>query len=343
VDAAMFRTQTLFIVGAGASAEFGLPVGRDLAKTIATKMDIRFERGVTPIGQGDLDLYQNVTQQRRDRIDEFQNAGWLIRDGVGLAASIDDFLDQHRMNEVANLYGKAAIVKSILEAERGSRLYFNRFVDSNTDLNVEGLADTWLVKFMHMLGRNVPKENVREIFDPVSFVIFNYDRCIEFFLGHALQKAYGIVEDEAFEIVGDLHIIHPFGDAGNLEQVPFGTTSADYRKLAGAVKTYTEQLGAGDVVTQIRNEVYRAKSIIFLGFAYHSQNMLMFRPDRPEQHKKIFGTAFRMSDADVDVVVHQLAEFFAMSVTQRAQIKIDNKHKSADLFDYYAKSLTGGD
>jgi hypothetical protein len=69
--------------------------------------------------------------------------------------------------------------------------------------------------------------------------------------------------------------------------------------------------------------------------------MLMFRPDRPEQHKKIYGTAYGMSDADV--VVHQLAEFFAMSVAQRAQIKIDNRHKSADLFDYYAKSLSGGD
>jgi hypothetical protein len=94
---------------------------------------------------------------------------------------------------------------------------------------------------------------------------------------------------------------------------------------------------------QIRDEVYRAKSIVFLGFAYHSQNMLMFQPDRPEQHKKIYGTAYGMSDADVDVVVHQLAEFFAMSTTQRAQIKIDNRHTSAGLFDYYAKSLTGGD
>jgi hypothetical protein len=184
----MFRTQTLFIIGAGASAELGLPVGRALAQTIAAKMDIRFEFGLKHIGGGDLDLYQNITQQRRDRIDEFQNAGWLIRDGVGLAASIDDFLDQHRTNEVANLYGKAAIVKSILEAERKSRLYFDRFGGSKTDLNVANLTNTWLVKFVHMLGRNVPKENVREIFDPVSFIVFNYDRCVEFFLGNRCRE-----------------------------------------------------------------------------------------------------------------------------------------------------------
>jgi hypothetical protein len=339
----MFRQQTLFIVGAGASAEFGLPVGRELAQTISSKMDIRFEFGVKHVGGGDLDLYHNVTKQRQDRTDEFQKAGWLIRGGVGLAASIDDFLDQHRTNEVANLYGKAAIVKAILETERKSTLYFDRFGGSKTDLNIELLATTWLVKFMHMLGRNVPRENVREIFDSVSFIVFNYDRCIEYFLGHALQKVYGIGENEAFDIVSDLHIIHPYGTAGSLLEVPFGAASADYRKLAGEIKTYTEQLGAGDVVTQIRNEVYRVKSIVFLGFAYHSQNMLMFRPEHPEQHKKIYGTAYKMSDADVDVVVHQLAEFFSMSVTQRAQIKIDNRHTSADLFDHYAKSLTGGD
>ena len=44
------------------------------------------------------------------------------------------------------------------------------------------MVDTWLVKFMYMLGRGVPKENVREIFDNVSFIVFNYDRCVEFFL-----------------------------------------------------------------------------------------------------------------------------------------------------------------
>jgi hypothetical protein len=250
---------------------------------------------------------------------------------------------QHRTNEVANLYGKAAIVKSILDAERNSRLYFDQFQGSKTDLNVEDFDNTWLVKFMRMLGRNVPKENVHEIFAPVSFIVFNYDRCIEFFLGHALRRAYGIGQDEASEIVRDLHVIHPYGDAGNLLEVPFGAASADYRRLAGAIKTYTEQLGSGDVIPQIRDEVYRANNIVFLGFAYHSQNMLMFRPDRPEQHKRIYGTAYGMSDADLDVVVHQLAEFFAMSATQRAQIKIDNGHKCADLFDYYAKSLSGGD
>jgi hypothetical protein len=53
-----------------------------------------------------------------------------------------------------------------------------------------------------------------------------------------------------------------------------------------------------------------------------------------------------MSDADVEVVSHQIAGFFdpSMSGPQRAQmIRLENKLKSADLFDNYAKSLSGGD
>jgi hypothetical protein len=37
----MFKRRTLFVVGAGASYEFGLPLGPALAATIAKKADIK--------------------------------------------------------------------------------------------------------------------------------------------------------------------------------------------------------------------------------------------------------------------------------------------------------------
>ena len=189
----MFNRQTLFIIGAGASAEVDLPVGTRLAEAIKNKMDIRFEHGYDPIGAGDMDLYFRITQQRQKGTREYQQAAWLIRDGIGFSQSIDDFLDLHRTNEYVNLYGKVAIVKTVLEAERQSKLYFERWTRGE-GFNPDKFANTWFVKFMHMLGRGIPKENVREIFDRVSFVVFNYDRCVEYFLFHALQKLYGIQE-----------------------------------------------------------------------------------------------------------------------------------------------------
>jgi hypothetical protein len=92
---------------------------------------------------------------------------------------------QHRTNERVNFYGKATIVKAVLEAETKSKLYIDR--NKGQKFYADQVRGTWFVKFMYALGRSLPKEDVREIFNNVSFVIFNYDRCIEHFLWHALQ------------------------------------------------------------------------------------------------------------------------------------------------------------
>jgi hypothetical protein len=272
----MFNRRTLFVLGAGSSAEVDLPVGKKLAESIGSKMDIRFEFGNKSICSGDMALYSQMTGQMRYNVQEFQQAAWLIRDGIGLAQSIDDFLDIHRNNANLNLYGKAAIVKAVLEAEHGSKLYFDRNSGTGAAFDPSRLADTWFVKFMHMLSRGIPRENVREIFEGLSFINFNYDRCVEFFLANALQKLHGISEDEAADILTDLQIIHPYGV---VEKVPFGATSANYLELAAGIKTYTEQLGEQDVTQGIKNEIQRAECIVFLGFAYHRQNMQILTPD----------------------------------------------------------------
>src|SRR5258708_34475917 len=339
----MFKNKTVFIVGAGASAELDLPLGSALANGISAKMDIRFERGVQSVGTGDLQLFHQITKTGQQYANEFQNAAWLIRDGILLSRSIDDFLDLHRNDPRIGLYGKAAIVQSILEAERGSKLYFGR--NSHSDkFSPAKFGDTWLVKFMQMLTPGIPREDVRQIFDNVSFIVFNYDRCIEFFMLHALQTVYGIHEEEAQAALDDLEIIHPYGaiDAS----VPFGAKQANWAKLAEGIKTYTEQIGAGELTGRIAARILDARHIVFLGFAYHEQNMLLLKPPKALSSKKLFGTAFGMSNSDVDLTSRQVDAWFEGYDARgfREQIiKIENKLKAADLFDHYAKSLTGAD
>lgn len=227
----MFKRKMLFVVGAGASVEFGLPTGAELAETISKKMDVRFEHGKSPAGNGDVDLYQKVTRNLQRDVNQFQKAAWLIRDGIVLSRSIDDFLDLHHTDPFVVEYGKAAIVKSVLQAERASRLYFGG--TSGRDAFLPGnITDAWLVKFMRMLSPGISRENVGEIFDRVSFVIFNYDRCVEFFLLHALQELYALEERAAKSILDDLDIVHPYGV---IEQaVPFGHTDP-YISLASGI------------------------------------------------------------------------------------------------------------
>jgi hypothetical protein len=175
----MFNRQTLFVVGAGASVEFGLPVGKALT-TIIQKNDMRFEYPGKPIGGGDFDLFTQLTHRRGNEAQPFQQAALLIRNGIGLALSIDDFLDPHRTNTYVNEYGKAAIVKSILEAERASSLFFAGPAERDL-FNLEKCKDTWITKCFSMLGRGVPREERQEVFDHVSFVTFNYDRALNTF------------------------------------------------------------------------------------------------------------------------------------------------------------------
>lgn len=337
----MFKKQTLFVVGAGASFEVGLPLGKKLASMIKEKMDIRFELGNRLAGTGDTDLYIQLTRQFAKDPLELQQAAWLIRDGISLAQSIDDFLDLHRTNQHVNLYGKAAIVKTILEAERQSRLYFAG-PDKEEYFDPEKCADTWLLKFLHMLGRGVPKENLQQIFDRVSFIVFNYDRCIEHFLHHALQKLYAIQEKEASDIVQTLRIVHPYGEVANVQ---FGASRSDYATLAGRIRTYTEQMTDTKMTEKLQNEMHRAESIVFLGFAYHDQNMALVQPVDPMSAKHIYGTAYGMSDSDVEITSHQIRTWYADENDSRIEkmIHIDNKLKCADLFDYYARTLTAGD
>ena len=91
--------------------------------------------------------------------------------------------------------------------------------------------------------------------------------------------------------------------------MPFGAGSANYRTLSQQIKTYTEQIGAADVTTLIEAEFNKAECVVFLGFAYHAPNMRLLKPGKPMKRKDVFGTAYQMSDADADVVSHEIADF----------------------------------
>jgi hypothetical protein len=336
---AMFKRQTLFIVGAGASVEFGLPPGKALASLIKNKMDIRFDYGNRPSGTGDHDLFAQLTQRWPSEANQFQQAAWIIRDGIGLAQSIDDFLDLHRTNQFVNLYGKAAIVKAILEAERESTLYFaGRAKDDY--FNPQRSENTWLWKLLAMLGRGIPREALGEIFDQVSFIVFNYDRCIEHFFLHALQKLYAVSENQASEVVERLRIFHP---NGAVLDVPFGANRAGYADLAAGIKTYTEQIGAQPVIKRLSDEVDKAAAIVFLGFAYHDQNMSLLKPAGPMPTKAIYGTAYGVSDSDVDVTARHILAWYRDPNIRRATkspVQLNSGLTCAAFFDHYSKTLT---
>ena len=49
----------------------------------------------------------------------------------------------------------------------------------------EELTSTWYLRFFQLLYEDVVKSQIEQLFDNVSFIVFNYDRCVEFFLVNA--------------------------------------------------------------------------------------------------------------------------------------------------------------
>lgn len=230
----MLRSKTVFVIGAGASKEVGLPIGSELASTIRAKMDID--------GTGDKDLFNEIIRLSGNE-NEYRRAASRIREGIILSESIDNFLDKNNSDPFINLYGKAAIVKSIIEAERNSTM----FVSNGQRLNYDNLASTWYVNFFQMLTRGISKSNLATVFNNLTFVSFNYDRCLECFLFDALQRDYGIEFSLAADICNTALIFHPYGVVGALPHqnknifVLFG--GDNIKKLCRVSKTNTHIYG----------------------------------------------------------------------------------------------------
>jgi hypothetical protein len=233
----MLKQKTTFVVGAGASAEFGLPVGSELAIAISDKLNVLFDEFGREVVHGDRQLFYNVIHERNQELSQYQKAAWVIRDGIILAHSIDDFLDVHQHDQRVVNYGKAAIAKCILEAEAKSKLRidvnehaFSQAIGEPT-IKFRANADTWLVGLMRLLVRGTPYVDRGKIFDHSTFVVFNYDRCVEHFFVHALQRFYSIGAAEANDIVSNAKIYHPYGFAGDIARVPFGAERANYYEI----------------------------------------------------------------------------------------------------------------
>jgi hypothetical protein len=337
----MFKRQTLFVIGAGASQELKMPVGAELAKAIHSKVNLkRGEGGANPSGP-DMAFVEELMIASQKQKTEWLAASRLIHDGILLTHSIDEFLEIHQDNDRVNVIGKAAIAKCILEAERRSSLFYKP-QPHRTGLVLLQLENTWHVRFWRRLAQGVTLQNVRQIFDNVSFIVFNYDRCLEYFLLHALQYLFGISDTEAVSILADLTIIHPFGDIGPLTKTPFGgpdnLNDLQFIRIAPHIQTYTEA-AEGSKHKEIQVEVARAQCFVFLGFAFHPEAMRLLIPATPlPTLPPVFATALGMSDDDAGLVSQEVA---SMSPVSQGPIRLRNDLRCTELFDGYARSIAG--
>jgi hypothetical protein len=342
---------TVFIIGAGASKEVNLPTGFELKSKISKLLDIRFPDGYQQTS-GDnvitdaMRILARGSDGARGDINPYLHEAWHIRDALPQAISIDNFIDAHRDNDKIALCGKLAIVRSILDAEKRSLLYFEKSrIDSS--INFSRLEKTWYIPFIQLLTENCQKNELTKRFESITLIIFNYDRCIEHFIYYALQNYYRISGTEAAEIVKNINIYHPYGNVGTLPwmdqngAMEFGVepNANQLLDLSQKIKTFTEGTDPeASKILEIRKRMGVAQRLVFLGFAFHKLNMQLITPElllSPTKETQCFATTSGISDSDKEVIDEQIKELY------RGNIKVNMTNMyCGNIFAEYWRSLS---
>jgi NAD-dependent SIR2 family protein deacetylase len=312
----------VFIVGAGASCEFGLPMGSTLTKQIKDKLQLdgnnyRTSNLKNPVVNAALDrlLNANFSGTARWKIKEdFAKQIYRYSDVHTIAPSIDNYLEANRGDKVVELMGKLGIAACLLEAEQSSPLGKTRNGSMSVDL--EGVKDTWLTKLALFLNEGINPSNAISYFNNVSFITFNYDRCIEHFF-HTAVKSYfaNLGTDTVAEILARMDVHHVYGSLGEYDGTfGFRDPSPPYQALSlvGAtanLRTFGESEAEEERNKTIDKIMSQADTLVFLGFSFNSTNMKILTP--PEHSiRRVFFTSYGMSEANTKAHAEMLSRTY---------------------------------
>lgn len=274
---AVITIRTCFVLGAGASKPYGFPLGRELKQRV---VEITTRPRVT----------SPLQQLGFDRNGELGSFGRALA-GSRLP-SVDAFL-ANRLEEFGAV-GRAAIAEALIGFERRNLL--------SGELDPD---DDWYGYLWHHLtshGREGFKAN------RVSFVTFNYDRSLEWYLIDAYHHTYGVDLVAAQEAVaGSIEIVHVHGQ---LAPLAIGSHSIGRAYEHTVTASAVEQAAQGIVVLpqaednspafgRARTLVWEASQVVFLGLGYDADNMRRLGIDELDSNRDpvltLMGTAYGLT------------------------------------------------
>lgn len=180
-------------------------------------------------------------------------------------------------------------------------------------------GSTWYSHLTKLICENRRRDDLSNVFDNLSFVSFNYDRCIERYLPKSIANYYGIDAKEVENYSQALRIHRPYGIAGRLPWqngdmalAEFGSENVEsLASVALEIRTFTQ--GMGDVSKQgeMHNDLVEAERIVFLGSAFHRQNLELLKiPGNKDV--EVLATASGISQNDQRIVKNELAEILGI-------------------------------
>ena len=237
----------VLILGAGASAPYGLPIGIALRDYILKLPPDSYSRYLDELG---------IQQpQFREFLTQFSRSGFL---------SIDAFLEERsRWMKI----GKFAIAFTLINHEHTRKL-FPPYAPKDHWFNA-----LWL-KLKKKTWNEVKQTTLR-------IVTFNYDRCLEYYLARVIANNFGVSFTEVFRWLSQVFVIHVHGTLGDYTLLNYywkdpkkGEQVIDGIKNAiDAIVVVSEANPKTRQFARARTAISRANSVAFIGFGFGESNM----------------------------------------------------------------------
>lgn len=291
----MSEYRTTFVVGAGASKSFGdqMPVGYELAERIRDRMAEELD-GSNVLGP----LSTILAIMEREVGPDHRLAMQRIRVGLAAHDSIDRFIDEHSAIPKVEIVAKLAIAYEILKAEKETNLW--RQFNDRGPRTADFMRGSWIGQIMRYANPGARRSVPAEALHGISFITFNYDRCIEVACRIWFEATCGLSYQQVDAAVQAVPIHHVYGSLGDVmltpDGSPFGGLEHPYQ-AAARIRTFTESL-AEDQLTSIRDTIRASNAVVFLGCAFHAQNVEMLLPEGPQPNQGYWATGYRMRGFD---------------------------------------------
>jgi hypothetical protein len=239
----MIADETVLILGAGASADYAYPVGRELILSICDALSK--ERA----------LYR-LLRSCDFSMELIKRFGTDLRECN--LPSIDAFLENREV-EFGKI-GKAAIAGTLIPHEDRAKL-----------------SRTGWYEYLHsrIIGRIDDFQH-----NKLTVVTFNYDRSFEAALFFALQKAYNLSDTATADYVKVIPVIHVYGQ---LEGLPYLSDKGRPYNPEVDAKVIDHSIQSIKIVHEgqentpefqlAQEKIAKAKVVCCIGFGYHPENV----------------------------------------------------------------------
>lgn len=352
----MFERKTVFVIGAGASVDLNLPAGPGLKSDIARQVELNPQNAYHSFINEQMQYAVQSECQSMDgnnfheHFRNFRLAAGMISRGMPSAPSIDNYLHTHRANNYIVRLGKLAIANAILEGESRSQLIAknNTFgipqeLQFSLPIAAHGL---WHMRLVNRLISQISVDEIERAFENVTFIVFNYDRCLEQYLRLAFEDHFAPNMTGVAEAFKNLDVIHPYGQVGklpwqsNTTGIGIGRNEGQILNgIADDILTFTESERSGRA-KDMKEAIANAHTVVFLGFSFLDQNLELLTPNYHSSVQRVFFTSHGISDSDTEIVVRNLKSVFENNSPPPITIKPSfeartTKGKCEHLFDEF--------